>query len=127
MDRPLTDRTASMSKLDVPLPPGFVKAIQHLVDARNSQGGPGHKRLYARDLNEEAIAELIGRAEQGEQILFLAPPSAKGRKSLWVDEKLKAGVDRLANEHGVTRAAVVMTAFHHYLRRLGVLDQVLAA
>ena len=127
MVRPLTDRTASMAKLDAPLPPGFMDAIQQLVDTRNRQGGPAHKRLYARDLNEEAIAELIERAEGGEQILFLAPPSAKARKSLWVDEKLKAGVDRLANEHGITRAAVVMTALHSYLRRLGMLERALAA
>lgn len=114
-----------MAKLDVPLPASFVEAIQHLVDARNAEGGPGHKRVYARDLHEAAIAELVGRAEEGDQILFLAPPSGKGRKTLWVDDKLKAGVDRLATEHGVTRAAVVMTAFHHYLNRLGLLDRIL--
>ncbi|MFK4046397.1 Hypothetical protein HVIM_03881 (plasmid) [Roseomonas mucosa] len=127
MVRPLTDRTASMAKLDAPLPPGFMDAIQQLVDTRNRQGGPDHKRLYARDLHEEAIAELIQHVEAGEQVLFLAPPSGKARKSLWLDEKLKAGVDRLANEHSVTRGAVVMTAFHSYLRRLGMLQRALAA
>ena len=127
MVRPLTDRTASMAKLDAKLPPGFADAIQHLVDTRNQQGGPEHKRLYARDLNQEAISELSQRADAGEKILFLAPPSARARKSLWVDESLKAGVDRLATEHSVTRAAVVMTALHNYLRRWNMLDQAVAA
>jgi len=116
-----------MAKVDVPLPPGFMSAIQQLVDSRNRHSGPEHRRIYARDLHEEAVAELIQRVEAGERILFLAPPSGKARKSLWLDEKLKAGVDRLAGEHSVTRAAVVMTAFHSYLCRLGVLPETLAA
>ena len=127
MVRPLTDRTANMAKLDAKLPLGYAEAIQQLVEARNHQGGPEHKRLYARDLNQEAIAELIQRLDAGEKILFLAPPSAKARKSLWVDEDLKVGVDRLAVEHSVTRAAVVMTALHNYLDRRNMLDQALAA
>ncbi|MFZ6765431.1 hypothetical protein [Pseudoroseomonas sp. WGS1072] len=117
MVRPLTERTANMAKLDAPLPPGFVDAIQQLVDERNREGGAGHKRLYARDLHEEALRELIGRAEAGETILFLAPPSAKARKSFWIDQDLKQGVDRLAMQYGVTRAAVVVTALHAYLEK----------
>ena len=127
MVRPLTERTASAAKLDVPLPPGFVEAIQHLVDQRNSQGGPDHKRLYARDLNEESIADLIQNVDRGEPVLFLAPPSAMGRKSLWVDGQLKAGVDRVATLYSVTRAAVVMTALHRYLERHGMLPRAIAA
>ncbi|PWC26854.1 hypothetical protein [Teichococcus aestuarii] len=117
MVRPLTERTANMAKLDAPLPAGFAKAIQQLVDQRNREGGPGHRRLYPRDLHEEALRELIGRAEAGEAILFLAPPSAKVRKSFWIDQDLKHGVDRLATEHGVTRTAVFVTALHTYLER----------
>ncbi|PWC26783.1 hypothetical protein [Teichococcus aestuarii] len=117
MVRPLTERTANMAKLDAPLPAGFVEAIQQLVEERNRQGGPGHKRLYARDLHEEALRELIGRAEAGEAILFLAPPSAKGRRSFWIDQDLKQGIDRLATKHGVTRTAVFLTALHSYLER----------
>lgn len=117
MVRPLTERTANMAKLDAPLPAGFVEAIQQLVDQRNRQGGPGHRRLYARDLHEEALRELIGRAEAGEAVLFLAPPSAKARKSFWIDQTLKQGVDRLATRFGITRAAVVVTALHSYLER----------
>lgn len=127
MVRPLTERTASAAKLDVPLPPGFVEAIQNLVDQRNNQGGPDHKRLYARDLNEESIADLIKHVDCGEPVLFLAPPSAMGRKSLWVDGQLKAGVDRVATRHSVTRAAVVMTALHRYLERHGMLPRAIAA
>ena len=128
MVRPLTDRTASMGKLDTPLPADYQSAIQSLVDARNEQGGPNQKRFYARDLNEEALAELIQRAEAGERIIFRATPASKAsRKTLWVDEKLKAGVDHLATQHGVTRSAVVWTALHSYLERRGALNGELAA
>ena len=117
-----------MGKLDTPLPADYQSAIQHLVDARNEQGGADHKRLYARDLNEEALAELIQRAEAGEQIIFRATPASKAsRKTLWVDEKLKAGVDHLAAQHCVTRSAVVWTALHSYLERRGALRGAMAA
>ena len=117
-----------MGKLDTPLPADYQSAIQHLVDARNEQGGADHKRLYARDLNEEALAELIQRAEAGEQIIFRATPASKAsRKTLWVDEKLKAGVDQLAAQHGVTRSAVVWTALHSYIERRGALRGAMAA
>lgn len=128
MARPVTDRTASMGKLDTPLPADYQSAIQHLVDARNEQGGANHKRLYARDLNEEALAELIQRVEAGELIVFRATPASKAsRKTLWVDEKLKAGVDHLAVQHGVTRSAVVWTALHSYLERRDALRGAMAA
>ncbi|MFC4168988.1 hypothetical protein [Teichococcus aestuarii] len=119
MVRPLTERTANMAKLAVPLPSGVVDAIQQLVEERNEQQGPGQQRLYARDLHEEALRELLSRVETGESLLFLAPLSAKARKSLWINGDLKAAVDDLAGRHGVTRAAVVMTALHGYLSRRG--------
>ncbi|HWX51514.1 MAG TPA: hypothetical protein VNZ61_26005 [Roseomonas sp.] len=79
MVRPLTERTANLAKLDPPLPQGFAEAIQHLVNARNCRSGSDQARLYTRDLHEEALRELIGRAEAGEVILFLALSSVRAR------------------------------------------------
>ena len=80
------------------------------------------------DLHEEALAELIQRAEAGEPIIFMATPASRAsRRTLWVDEKLKAGVDHLAMLHGVTRSAVVWTALHGYLERRDALRGAIAA
>ena len=128
MVRPLTDRTASMGQLDTPLPAHYLSAIQQLVDKRNAQAMQEQKRFFARDLHEEALAELIQRAEAGEPIIFMATPASRAsRRTLWVDEKLKAGVDHLAMLHGVTRSAVVWTALHGYLERRDALRGAIAA
>ena len=120
MARPLTERSTNAAKLDVPLPQNFPDAFQRLVDERNRATGGG-KRVYTRDLFEEAIGELIQRVEC-ERVTFVATPF-RGfvRKKFWVDGTLKGGVEQLALAHGITRSAVVMTAFHHYLDRHGAL------
>ena len=127
MVRPLTDRTAAMAKLDTKLPSGFLDAIQQLLVIRNQHPEEGRGRLYARDLHQEAIAEILHRADAGEAILFLAPPSARPRRTMWVDDHLKVGVEKLAKQYQVTQAAVVMTALHRYLGRWKMLEPALAA
>lgn len=126
MARPLTERSTNAAKLEAPLPQDFPEAFKRLVDERNRATGGDRKRIYARDLYEEAIGELIQRVES-ERITFIATPF-RGfvRKIFWIDEALKGGVEQLALAHGITRSAVVMTAFYHYLDRHGAL-QVAAA
>ncbi|WP_424138922.1 hypothetical protein [Roseomonas chloroacetimidivorans] len=112
MVRPLTERSANIAKLTVPLPPRFREAFRSMIEARSRIGG---KRVFARDLHEEAIGSLVNRAERGEKVLFMATPVGVGRITLWMDESLKAKIDSLALTHGVARASVVVTAFHHFL------------
>ena len=116
MARPLTERSTNAAKLDVPLPQSFPNAFQKLVNERN-HATSGSRRVYTRDLFEEAIGELIQRVER-ERVTFVATPF-RGfvRKKFWVDGTLKESVEQLALAHGITRSAVVMTAFHHYLDR----------
>lgn len=112
MVRPLTERSANVAKLDVPLPKGYREAFRRLVEARTLSSG---RRVFARDLHEEAIGSLVERAERGEKVLFMATPVGASRMTLWMDEGLKAKIDGLAQTHSVARAAVVVTAFHHFL------------
>ncbi|USQ74287.1 hypothetical protein NF552_23240 (plasmid) [Roseomonas mucosa] len=125
MVRPLTERSANIARVDVSMPPRFREAIRRIMDARNRI--PGQRRICARDLHEEAINALVERAEAGEPILFMASPIGTGRATLWMDEGLKARVDGLALAHGVHRSAVVLTAFHHFLRHADVADKADAA
>ncbi len=123
MSRPLTERSANAAKLEVPLPPEFPVAFQRLVDDRNRDAQSGQKSIYARDLYEEAIGELVHLADCG-RVTFIATPFRDFvRKAFWVDQALKAGVERLALAHGLTRSVVVMTAFQHYLDRHGALQK----
>lgn len=124
MVRPLTERSANIAKVTVPLPPRFREAFRSLIEARSRIGG---KRVFARDLHEEAIGSLVNRAERGEKVLFMATPVGVGRITLWMDEGLKARVDGLALAHGVHRSAVVLTAFHHFLRHTDLTDKADAA
>lgn len=126
MARPLTERSTNAAKLEAPLPQSFPEAFQRLVDERNRRAGTGGRRTYARDLYEEAIGELIQKAEN-ERVVFLATPFRNSvRKIFWVDEVLKGGVEQLASARGITQSAVVMTAFHLYLDRHGALHGVVA-
>ncbi len=121
MSRPLTERSTNAAKLEVPLPPEFPAAFQRLVDDRNAQND--QKSIYARDLYEEAIGELVRLADCG-RVTFIATPFRDFvRKAFWVDQALKAGVERLALAHGITRSVVVMTAFQQYLDRHGALQR----
>ena len=122
MSRPLTERSTNAAKLEVPLPSGFPEAFQRLVDDRNRNARSDQKPAYARDLYEEAIGELVHLASCG-RVTFIATPFRDFvRKAFWVDQTLKAGVERLALAHGITRSAVVLTAFQHYLDRHGALQ-----
>ncbi len=123
MSRPLTDRSANAAKLEAPLPPDFPEAFQRLVDDRNRNAQREQKPIYARDLYEEAIGDLVHLTRCG-RVTFIATPSRNYvRKVFWVDQALKAGVEHLALTHGITRSAVVVTAFQHYLDRHGALQE----
>lgn len=116
MARPLTDRSANVAKVDVPLPSRFRDAFRRIVEARNQQGG--QRRLFPRDLHEEAISLFVQRTEAGEDLLLMAAPVGISRTTLWMDAALKAKVDELALARGVTRSAVVLSAFHYFQRQL---------
>ena len=123
MSRPLTERSTNAAKLEAPLPPDFPEAFQRLVDDRNRHAESDQKPVYARDLYEEAIGELVHLASCG-RVTFIATPFRDFvRKAFWIDQSLKTGVERLALAHGVTRSVVVLTAFQHYLDRHGALQK----
>jgi len=91
------------------------------VDDRNRNAQSGQKPIYARNLYEEAIGELVHLASCG-RVTFIATPFRDFvRKAFWVDQALKSGVEHLALAYGVTRSVVVLTAFQHYLDRHGAL------
>ncbi len=121
MDQSPVERFVSTAKLEAPLPQEFPAAFQRLVDARNRSAEGRQKRIYARNLYEEALGELIHLANNG-RVTFIASPFRNfTRKMFWVDQAVKSGVERLALTHGITRSAVVMTAFQQYLDRHGAL------
>ena len=123
MDEAVAERPTSTAKLEVPLPQEFPRAFQRMVDARNRAAAGDQKRVYARDLYEEAISELIHLASNG-RVTFIATPFRDYvRKMFWVDQAVKAGVEHLALAHGITRSAVVVTAFQLYLDRHGALQE----
>lgn len=121
--RPLTERSTNAAHLDLMMPAWFPEAFQRLVDDRNLSRHPKtEKRLFARDLHEEAISEMIRQIEAGNKIMFLATPTRNHiRKKLWVDGELKVAVGHLAEEAGVSRASIVMTALQRYLEAHGAL------
>ena len=65
---------------------------------------------------------MLRQIGTGEKVMFLATPTRNHvRKKLWVDNGLKVAVGRLAEEAGVSRASVVMTALQRYLEAHGAL------
>ncbi|MBV8094449.1 MAG: hypothetical protein JOY71_02805 [Acetobacteraceae bacterium] len=117
MARPLTERTANAARLDAALPDEIVAALQRLIDTRNSeQRNQGGARVYARDIHEEAVREMLARVEAGQRIRFLAPTFGRGpRRTFWIDASLKTAIDQLAESAQVTRTAVILTALHDFL------------
>jgi len=124
MPRPLTDRSLNAAKLEVPQPTGYPEAFQRLVDARNADSGrEGRPRLYARDLHEEAIAELVNGINRGDRVYFLATPVSRYvRKTIWIDGSLKTEAGRLAEQANVTMSSFVLTAFRRFLEAHGVVQ-----
>lgn len=114
MVRPLTERSANAAKLDVALPLGVAEAFVKLVEVRNAVAES--RRIFARDLHEEALTDLIRLTDDGVAPVFEATPYGSfRRKTFWVDERLKAGVTRIAHERAISLSAVVVTAFRRYL------------
>lgn len=119
MVRPVTERSANAAKLDVALPLGVPEAFVRLVEARNSVDGS--RRIYTRDLHEEALTALIRSTDGGLAPVFYATPYRSfRRKTFWVDEALKASVSRIAHERAISLSAVVVTAFQRYLDQHGI-------
>ena len=126
MARPVTDRSANAAKLDVALPLGVPEAFVRLVEARNA--ADGSRRVYTRDLHEEALAAVIQATDNGAPPTFQATPyRLSRRKTFWVDEALKAAVNRIAQERAISLSAVVVTAFQLFLDKHGAAQHAHAA
>ncbi len=123
MDQRPTERPANTAMLEVPLPPEFPAAFQRLVDARNQVAERGRKRIYACHLYQEAIGELIHLAGHGRVTFIATPFRSFVRKMFWVDQPLREWVEHFALAHGITRSAVVVTAFQLYLDLQGALRE----
>ena len=123
MPRPRTERSLNAANLEAAQPVGFPEAFQRLMDARNTADGrQGRPRLYARDLHEEAITELVEGIKRGDRVHFLATPVGKYvRKTIWIDGALKTEATRLAEQANVTLASFVLTAFRRFLEAHGAL------
>lgn len=105
------------------MPTWFATAFQDLLKEQamhvfvNREG-----RIVARDLHEKAIKDLVKQVTDGKRVMFLAPPTRDSvRKKLQIDGDLKCAVERIADSARVTRASVVMTAFHHFFETVGLL------
>src|SRR5690349_20606423 len=120
MPRPLTKRSLEVVNVQAPQLEGYPKAFARLLETRNAGTVP---RVYVRDLHEEAISELLREIEQGHQIRFLATPAARYlRRTIWIDQHLKARAAEVAAAHNVRIGSFVFTAFARYLEKQGLLQ-----
>lgn len=114
-----TAETTSLAKMDVPLPAGCHEAMVALVERRNRDRKPGQRKLYLRDIQGEAIMALGRQEARGKRVTYLAVPTSQPRKPIWMEPPVREELERLATTVGITRAAVIVTAFSHYLDRRG--------
>ena len=121
--RPATGRTINAASIDVTMPVWFATAFQDILKEQNVNKFVEKKgRIVARDLHEKAIKDLLKQVTDGKKVMFLAPPTRDSvRKKLQIDGDLKFAIERIADSACVTRASVVMTAFHHYFETAGLL------
>jgi hypothetical protein len=121
--RPATDRTINAASIDVTMPTWFATVFQDLLKEQAMNVFVEKKgRIVARDLHERAIRDLVKQITDGKRVMFLAPPTRDSvRKKLQIDGDLKCAVERIADSARVTRASVVMTAFHHFFETAGLL------
>ena len=121
--RPATDRTINAASIDVTMPAWFATAFQDLLKEQAMHVFVKRKgRVVARDLHEKAIRDLVKQITDGKRVMFLAPPTRDSvRKKLQIDGDLKCAVERIADSARVTRASVVMTAFHHFFETVSLL------
>src|SRR4051794_10942904 len=120
MPRPVTKRSLDASRIKAPQLPEYPEAFARLLKSRNN-GAP--RRLYLRDLHEEAIAELLRELEQGAKIHFLATPTSGYLYSdLAIDRSLRDQAAAAAKDRKVRFTTLVFTAFGRYLEKQGLLE-----
>src|SRR5574338_1532581 len=103
--------------VSVSQPPGFAEAFKRLAAERTAADGRANRRrVWAQDLHEEAVRDLLLRLSDGEKITFIAAPFGRGlHRTMWLDRALLAQVREVARRRSVSMATVVLTACLGYL------------
>lgn len=104
-------------------PHGVKDAFKRLALERTAARDPGtrRRRVWAQNLYEEAVRELLDRLARGEKVVFVAAPlKRKERKMVWLDPGLWTQVHEVSARHDVSTAAIVRTACLAYLEARGI-------
>ncbi|MBK8211963.1 MAG: hypothetical protein IPK78_20510 [Rhodospirillales bacterium] len=104
-------------------PDGIDDLFKRLALERTAARDPGTKRrrVWAQNLYEEAVRELLDRLARGEKVVFVAAPlKRKERKMVWLDPALWTQVHEVSARHDVSTAAIVRTACLAYLEARGI-------
>src|SRR5690348_15379503 len=113
MSRSPTRRSLNAMKMRLPLLAEHPAAFARILANRNAESP---RKLYARDLHEEAIGELLDELEAGAEIRFVpTPATGYSRMTLWVDRALKERAEVAAEQHNVRIGTFALTAFIRYL------------
>lgn len=104
------DRAVGVSQ-----PHGFAEAFKRLAVERTA-ADPKSRRVWAQDLHEEAVRNLLLRLWSGEKVVFVATPFGKNvHRTMWFDPALFAEIREVARRRNVSMATVVLTACLAYL------------
>jgi hypothetical protein len=115
MSRAPTHRTLNATKVRLPLLADHPPAFARILETRNAGAV---KRLFARDLYEEALAELLDELERGVEIRFVPTPAAGySHMTLLLDRALRERAAAAATGHNVRVGTLALTAFVRYLAR----------
>ncbi len=104
-------------------PHGLAEAFKRLAIQRTATVDPKsrRRRVWAQDLHEEAVRDLLDRLARGEKVVFVATPlRGKQRKTMWLDPALWTEVRKVAIDHNVSVGTVVLTACLAYLEAHGI-------
>ena len=104
-------------------PDGLAEAFKRLAMERTATVDPKsrRRRVWAQDLHEQAVRDLLDRLARGEKVVFVATPMRrKQRKTMWLHPALWAEVRKVAVRHNVSVGTVVLTACLAYLEAHGI-------
>jgi hypothetical protein len=109
--------------VSVSVPRGFAEAFKRLALERTAAAvsGSRHRRIWAQDLHEEAVRDLLSRIARGNRVAFVSTPFRKRtRKAMWLDRALYNAVKEVAATNEVSISTVVLTACLEFLAANGI-------
>lgn len=109
--------------VSVSVPRGFAEAFKRLALERTAAAASGsrRRRIWAQDLHEEAVRDLLARLTRGGTVAFVSTPFRKRtRKAMWLDRELYNQVKEVASIQEVSISTVVLTACLEFLAARGI-------